>query len=171
MVAQVVHSTRYLASGAEIQIKPCLQVSRRVGLFLTCAEVPYGLTETLDGACLRMLFYTNCLDLSNLCFLDWTVSSEDARTLSVLPARLEAPREQGSGLLCSPVSSWCSAPTATYGCWRRVYGIHQWIVPRTLNFRVIFYLYLELFFFWYQNDQNLFAWGWFLKFRFFSIEV
>ena len=120
--------------------------SWRVGLFLTRAEVPYGLTETLDGACLRMLFYTNCLDLSNLCFLDWTVGSEDARTLSVLPARLEAPREQGSGLLYSPVSSWCSAPTATYGCWQRVYGIHQWIVPRTLNFRVIFYLYLELFF-------------------------
>lgn len=47
-----------------------------------------------------MLFYTNCLDLSNLCCLDWTVGPEDARTLSVFPGRLEAPREQE--LLRSP---------------------------------------------------------------------
>ena len=131
--------------------------SRRARLFLTRAEVPHGLTETFDGACLRMLFYTNCLDLSNLCCLDWTVGPEDARTLSVFPGRLEAPREQGSALLLSPVSSWCPAPTATYGCWRSVHGIHQWVVPRTLKLRVIFYLYLVSSFFWHRNDQNLFC--------------
>lgn len=68
----------------------------RPWLFLKSTKAPHGLAEAYDGTSPRLLFYIICDYLSYLCLPEWTVSSKDARTSSVFPARLEAPRDQRS---------------------------------------------------------------------------